>query len=72
MTTESKVTEFFVMANDFCIFLKNHSIPDNNKRKYHSNKTMSKTLIRFVCEFGYLIIIVDDVKELFVGVSVPR
>ena len=46
MITESKVTEIFVMADDFCKFfdqmMEKYSIPDKNKRKYHRDGTMSK------------------------------
>lgn len=49
MIPESKVTEIFVMADDFCKFfdqmMEKYSIPDKNKRKYHRNGTMSKAEI---------------------------
>ena len=45
MIIESKVTEIFVMADDFCIFfdqmMEKYSIPEK-KRKYHRDGTMSK------------------------------
>ena len=56
MITESKVTEIFVMADDFCKFfdqmMEKYYISDKNKRKYHRDGTMSKaevmvTLILF-------------------------
>jgi hypothetical protein len=46
MIPENKVTEIFVMADDFCKFfdqmMEKYSIPDKNKRKYHRDGTMSK------------------------------
>lgn len=44
MITKSKVTEIFVMADDFCKFfdqmMENYSIPDINKHKYHRDGKM--------------------------------
>ena len=52
MIPESKVTEIFVMADDFCKFfdqmMEKYSIPDKNKRKYHRNGTMSKAEIMVI------------------------
>ena len=52
MITESKVTEIFVMADDFCKFfdqmMEKYSIPDKNKRKYHRDGTMSKAEIMVI------------------------
>ena len=52
MITESKVTEIFVMADDFCKFfdqmMEKYSIPDKNKRKYHRDGTMSKAEVMVI------------------------
>ena len=52
MITESKVTEFFVMADDFCKFfdqmMEKYSISDKNKRKYHRDGTMSKAEVMVI------------------------
>ena len=49
MIPENKVTEIFVMADDFCKFfdqmMEKYSIPDKNKHKYHCDETLSKTEI---------------------------
>ncbi len=52
MIPENKVTEIFVMADDFCKFfdqmMEKYSIPDKNKRKYHRDGTMSKAEIMVI------------------------
>ena len=52
MIPENKVTEIFVMADDFCKFfdqmMEKYSIPDKNKRKYYRDGTMSKAEIMVI------------------------
>ena len=52
MISECKVTEIFVMADDFCKFfdqmMEKYSIPDKNKRKYHRDGTMSKAEVMVI------------------------
>ena len=52
MIPENKVTEIFVMADDFCKFfdqmMEKYSIPDKNKRKYHRDGTMSKAEVMVI------------------------
>ena len=52
MIPECKVTDYFVMADDFCKYfdqmMEKYSIPDKNKRKYHRDGTMSKAQIMVI------------------------
>ena len=80
MIPENKVTEIFVMADDFCKFfdqmMEKYSIPDKNKRKYHHDRMMSKAeimliLIVFHCsgyrrlKHYYLIYVCVHLRHLF-------
>ena len=52
MITESKVTELFCMADDFCKFfdamMEKYTIKTNSKRLYHRQSTMSKAEVMLI------------------------
>ncbi len=52
MITESKVTELFYMADDFCKFfdamMTKYTLKSASKRKYHRDSTMSKSEIMLI------------------------
>ncbi|TWJ11120.1 hypothetical protein JN06_02442, partial [Bacteroides zoogleoformans] len=52
MITESKITEIFCMADDFCKFfdtmMAKYTLKPLKKRKYHRDSTMSKAEIMLI------------------------